>query len=41
MRPLQTDLSIYTKFNFKRPPIAIKYLLQKPEGIKPVGKSLP
>ncbi len=41
MRPLQTDLSIYNKFNFERPPLGIKYLLQKPEGIEPVGKSLP
>ena len=41
MRPLQTDLSIYNKFNFERPPLGIKYLLHRPEGIEPVGKSLP
>lgn len=41
MRPLQTDLSVYKKFNFERPPLAIKYTLQRPEGIEPVGKSLP
>jgi uncharacterized protein (DUF169 family) len=41
MRTLQTDLSIYKKFNFERPPLGIKYLLQKPEGIEPVGKCLP
>ena len=40
MRPLQTDLSIYNKFNFEKPPVGIKYLLQKPEGIEQLDKSL-
>ena len=40
MRPLQTDLSVYKKFNFERPPIGIKYLLEKPEGIERLEKSL-
>jgi uncharacterized protein (DUF169 family) len=40
MRPLQTDLSIYNKFNFERPPVAIKYLFKKPEGVEPLDKSL-
>lgn len=40
MRPLQTDLSIYNQFNFERPPVGVKYLFNKPEGIEPLGKSL-
>jgi uncharacterized protein (DUF169 family) len=40
MRPLQTDLSIYSKFNFERPPVGVKYLFHKPEGIEPLDKSL-
>ena len=40
MRPLQTDLSIYSKFNFEHQPAAIKYLFYKPEGIEPLDKSL-
>ena len=40
MRPLQTDLSIYRKFNFEKPPVGIKYLYHKPEGIEPLDKSL-
>jgi uncharacterized protein (DUF169 family) len=30
MKPLKTDLSIYTKFNFKLPPIGVKFLFFKP-----------
>ena len=40
MRPLQTDLSIYSKFNFEKPPVGVKFLLQKPEGIDQLDKSL-
>lgn len=40
MRPLQTDLSIYSKFNFENPPVAVKYLFYKPEGIAPLNKSM-
>jgi len=40
MRPLQTDLSIYKKFNFENPPVGIKYLSQKPEGVEQLDKSL-
>jgi uncharacterized protein (DUF169 family) len=36
MRPLQTDLSIYARFHFERPPLGIKYLFFKPEGIEPL-----
>jgi uncharacterized protein (DUF169 family) len=37
MRPLQTDLSIYGQFNFERPPVGVKFLFSKPEGIEPLG----
>ena len=40
MRPLQTDLSIFKKFNFENSPVVIKYLLNKPEGIDHLDKSL-
>ena len=41
MRPLQTDLSIYNKFNFEKPPVAVKFLLTRPEGIEQLDKALP
>ena len=40
MKPLQTDLSIYSQFNFEKPPVGVKYLFHKPEGIKQLDKSL-
>jgi uncharacterized protein (DUF169 family) len=40
MRPLQTDMSIYSKFDFENPPVGVKYLFYRPEGIEPLGKSL-
>jgi len=40
MRPLQTNLSVFKKFNFDKPPIGIKYLFHKPEGIEQLDKSL-
>lgn len=40
MRPLQTDLSIYKKFNLERPPVGIKYLMHKPQGYQQLDKSL-
>ncbi len=36
MKPLQTDLSIYSKFEFERPPIGIKFSFFPPEGIQPL-----
>jgi len=41
MRPLQTDLSIYNKFNFEKPPVGVKFTLSRPEGIEQMDKSLP
>ena len=40
MRPLQTDLSVFNKFNFEYPPVGIKYLLNKPEGIEQLDKNI-
>jgi uncharacterized protein (DUF169 family) len=34
------DLSIFKKFNFERPPVGIKYLLNKPKGVKKLDKTL-
>ncbi len=40
MIPPRTDFSIYEKFNFKYPPVGIKYLIKPPEGIEPLDKSM-
>ena len=40
MRPLQTDLSIFKKFNFEKQPVAVKFLFARPEGIKQLDKSI-
>ncbi len=40
MRPLRTDLSIFKKFNFDKPPVGINYLFHKPEGIEQLDKKL-
>jgi uncharacterized protein (DUF169 family) len=40
MKPLQTDLSIFKELKLERPPVGVKYLFHKPEGIEPLGKSL-
>ena len=34
------DLSIFNKFDFERPPVGVKFLLNKPEGIKKLDKKL-
>jgi len=34
------DLSIFKKFNFERQPVGVKYLLNKPKGIKKLDKRL-
>lgn len=40
MRPLQTDLSIFGKLDLEKPPVGIKYLFRKPEGIEQLDKKL-
>jgi uncharacterized protein (DUF169 family) len=41
MKPLTTDLSIYAKFNFERPPIGVKFLFFKPEQMKSLPSEKP
>ncbi len=41
MRPLQTDLSIYHKFNFEKPPVGVKFQFFKPKEIEQLDKALP
>jgi uncharacterized protein (DUF169 family) len=40
MNTIQQDLSIFSKFGFKTPPVGIKFLFKKPEGIKRLDKRL-
>ena len=40
MRPLQTDLSIYSKFGFERMPVGVVYCFHKPEGVEKLDKKL-
>jgi len=41
MKPLQTDLSIYKKINFESPPVGVKFLYSRPEGIEQLDKTMP
>ena len=34
MSSIQQDLSIFNKFNFEKPPVGVKFLLNKPDGIE-------
>lgn len=36
MRPPQTDFSVYARFHFPRPPLGVKFLFFKPEGVPPL-----
>jgi uncharacterized protein (DUF169 family) len=40
MNPLKQDLSIYSRFNFKKQPVGVKFLSTRPEGIAQLDKSL-
>ena len=40
MQPLKTDLSIFSKLNLEKPPVGVKYLFKRPEGIKRLDKKL-
>ncbi len=42
IRPLQTDLSAFSRLGLERPPVGVKYLFFRPEGMEqlPVEKSL-
>ncbi len=41
MTTLSQDLSIYNRFDFEKAPVAVKFYLPRPEGIKQIDKSLP
>jgi len=40
MSSIQQDLSIFNKFNFERPPVGVKFLPNKPDGIERLDKIL-
>ncbi len=40
MNSIKRDLSIFDKFNFERQPVAVKYMLKKPEGIARLKKPI-
>jgi uncharacterized protein (DUF169 family) len=40
MKPLQTDLSVYKKFDFERPPVGVKFLPVRPEGIEQLDTTM-
>jgi uncharacterized protein (DUF169 family) len=40
MAPIHRDLSIFRKFNFERPPVGVKFMLKKPEGIERIKKQI-
>jgi uncharacterized protein (DUF169 family) len=40
MRPLQTNLSIFNRFRFEKPPVGVKFEFFKPEGIEQIDKKL-
>ena len=41
MKPLTTDLSIYKKFHFSRPPVGIKFLFFKPARMNSLSSDRP
>ena len=40
MSSIQQDLSIFNKFNFEKPPVGVKFLPTKPDGIERLDKIL-
>jgi uncharacterized protein (DUF169 family) len=40
MKPLQTDLSIYKKFNFENPSVGVKFFPGRPEGMEQLQKNM-
>lgn len=41
MQSVSRDYSIFDKFNFERSPVGVKFLLNKPNGLEQLGKSVP
>lgn len=40
MKSLSQDLSIYENFNFDKPPVAVKFVANRPKGMEKLDKSL-
>lgn len=40
MAAMKRDLSIFKKFNFERPPVAVKYMMKKPDGINRINRPI-
>ncbi len=40
MSALQSNLSVFNKFDFERKPVGVKYLTRRPDGIRRLGKNL-
>ena len=40
MSSIQQDLSVFKKFNFEIPPVGVKFLLNKPDGIEKLDKNV-
>jgi uncharacterized protein (DUF169 family) len=40
MQPLRQDLSVFSKFNFKKQPVGVKFLPTRPKGIEQLDKTL-
>jgi uncharacterized protein (DUF169 family) len=40
MKPPKTDFSVFKKFNFERPPVGVKFLPVRPDGIERLKKRL-
>jgi uncharacterized protein (DUF169 family) len=40
MQPLRTDLSVFSKFNAEYPPVGVKFLTLKPDGIEQLDKAM-
>lgn len=40
MKPLQTNLSVYSNFNFERSPVGVKFLARRPEEMERLDKNM-
>lgn len=40
MKPLTLDLSVFERFGFENPPVGVKFLFDRPEGIERLDKKL-
>lgn len=40
MKPLSIDLSVFERFNFEKPPVGVKFLLFRPDGVDRLDKRM-